>query len=52
MITYYLIATWFIGFIWFSVLYKDFEYPIFTILLGTFLSPILIPLRIIFKILL
>lgn len=46
---YYVIITMIIGFVWLSINYKEFTYPIITIILGTFLAPIIIPLKLILK---
>lgn len=48
---YYIIITMFIGFIWFCIGYKEFTYPIPTIIVGCLLGPICVPLRIILKLL-
>lgn len=48
---YYIIITMFISFIWFSINFNEFTYPILTIIFATLLGPILIPLRIILKML-
>lgn len=48
---YYIIFCWIAGLIWFSIDAKDFIHPIFTIVFGALLSPILIPIRLIIKLL-
>lgn len=46
---YYLIITWFIGIIWYSLNWEEFKYPILTIILGSLIAPIGIPLTLILK---